>query len=256
LTARAGVADKAEAWRANQRRISVRRSHVTAAPGESARAFFGRRKGKRLRAGHERLLRDLLPSLRVPQSGGPIDLRALFPETASVTIEIGFGGGEHLAAEARAHPADGFIGCEPFANGMAKLLAIVDAEKLSNVRVWDRDATELLPMLPDASVGEVYLLYPDPWPKRRQRKRRFLSDEKLATLARIMRRGAELRFATDIDDYAGWVLARVLRSHDFSWTASRADDWRRPWEGWQATRYEAKAVREGRKPVYLTFRRA
>jgi tRNA (guanine-N7-)-methyltransferase len=235
----------------------VRRSHdVTAVPAGSAGAFFGRRKGKKLRQGHEELLRDLLPRLRVPPSGGPIDLRALFPETASVTIEIGFGGGEHLAAEGRAHPDTGFIGCEPFANGMAKLLAIVQAEKLSNVRVWDRDAIELLPMLPDASVREVYLLYPDPWPKRRQRKRRFISDRTLAALARIMRRGAELRFATDIDDYAGWALARVLRSPDFSWTASRPDDWRRPWDGWLGTRYEAKALREGRKPVYLTFRRA
>jgi tRNA (guanine-N7-)-methyltransferase len=234
----------------------VRPSHVVTAPAESARAFFGRRKGKKLRPGHEELLRDLLPSLRVPQSGGPIDLQALFPETASVTIEIGFGGGEHLAAEARTHPDTGFIGCEPFANGMAKLLAVTQEESLSNVRLWDRDATELLPMLPDASVGEVYLLYPDPWPKRRQRKRRFVSDENLTALARVMRPGAELRFATDIDDYAGWALARVLRSPDFAWTAIRRDDWRRPWDGWQGTRYEAKALRDGRLPTYLTFRRA
>jgi tRNA (guanine-N7-)-methyltransferase len=235
----------------------VRRSHVVSAvPTESARAFFGRRKGKKLRPGHEELLRDLLPSLRLPQSGGPIDLQALFPKTASVTIEIGFGGGEHRAAVARTHPDTGFIGCEPFANGMAKLLAVTLEESLSNVRLWDRDATELLPMLPDASVGEVYLLYPDPWPKRRQRKRRFLSDNNLTALARVMRPCAELRFATDIDDYAGWALARVLRSPDFAWTAIRTDDWRRPWDGWQGTRYESKALREGRMPTYLTFRRA
>jgi tRNA (guanine-N7-)-methyltransferase len=179
----------------------------------------------------------------------------LLPGSRSVTLEIGFGGGEHLAAQARAHRDTGFIGCEPFVNGMAKLLAVVDAEDLSNVRLWDRDATELLPLLPAGAIDTVYLLYPDPWPKRRQRKRRFISDESLRALARIMRGGGELRFATDIDDYAGWVLARVLRSADFEWTAMRADDWRRPWDGWPGTRYEAKAAHEGRAPAYLTFRR-
>jgi tRNA (guanine-N7-)-methyltransferase len=179
----------------------------------------------------------------------------LLPGSASVTLEIGFGGGEHLAAEARAHPNAGFIGCEPFVNGMAKLLAVIAAEGLANVRLWDRDATELLPLLPADSIDAVYLLYPDPWPKRRQRKRRFISDETLRALARIMRPGAELRFATDIDDYAGWALAHVRRSSDFEWTAQRADDWRQPWDGWPGTRYEAKAMREARPPSYLTFRR-
>jgi tRNA (guanine-N7-)-methyltransferase len=221
---------------------------------DQAGAFFGRRKGKRLRSGQEELLETLLPRLRVP-ADAPVDVAALLPGSRSVTLEIGFGGGEHLAAQARAHRDTGFIGCEPFVNGMAKLLAVVDAEGLSNVRLWDRDATELLPLLPAGAIDTVYLLYPDPWPKRRQRKRRFISDEGLRALARIMRRGAELRFATDIDDYAGWVLARVLRSPDFEWTARRPDDWRRPWDGWPGTRYEAKAGHEGRTPAYLTFRR-
>jgi tRNA (guanine-N7-)-methyltransferase len=110
-----------------------------------------------------------------------------------------------------------------------------------------------LPGLPEAILGRVSILYPDPWPKRRQRKRRFISDETLAMLARVMRRGAELRFATDIDDYAGWTLARILRSPHFRWPAERADDWRRPWPDWPGTRYEAKALREGRRPSYLTF---
>jgi tRNA (guanine-N7-)-methyltransferase len=228
---------------------------VTAEGPERAGAFFGRRKGKKLRPGHAELLRGLLPTLRVPPTAGGVDVQALFPGSDSITLEIGFGGGEHLAAEARARPDAGFIGCEPFANGMAKLLAIVHGERLSNVRVWDRDATDLLPLLPEASLSEVYLLYPDPWPKRRQRKRRFLSDENLTALARVMRPGAELRFATDIDDYAGWALARVLRSADLVWTAARAGDWRRPWAGWHGTRYEWKALREGRRPAYLTFRR-
>jgi len=175
---------------------------------------------------------------------------------AQIVLEIGFGGGEHLASEARAHPDAGFIGCEPFINGMAKLLGVVDAENLTNIRLWDRDATELLARLRPASIDLVYLLYPDPWPKRRQRKRRFVSESSLSALARVLKPGGEFRFATDIDDYAGWTLARCLASPDFAWSACRADDWRLPWPGWGAgTRYEAKALREGRRPTYLTFTR-
>jgi len=220
-----------------------------------AGAFFGRRKGKKLRPGQDELVRDLLPKLRVELEHERVDPRVLFPSATAITLEIGFGGGEHLASEARTYPETGFIGCEPFVNGVAKLLAVIEAETLANVRLWDRDATELLPALPEGSIDRVYVLYPDPWPKRRQRKRRFLSDETLRALARVMRADAELRFATDIDDYAGWVLARVLRSPDFLWTAERPGDWRRPWEGWPSTRYEAKAIAEGRKPTYLAFRR-
>lgn len=228
--------------------------------------FFGRRKGKRLRAGQEELIRTLLPRLRVegpptaaegagePRLIGP--LAKMFPNRPErVTLEIGFGGGEHLAHQARAQPRTGFIGCEPFVNGMAKLLAVIEAEGLDNVRLFDRDATELLGLLPPGSLDTVYLLYPDPWPKRRQRKRRFVSDDMLRALARILRPGGEFRFATDIDDYAGWTLARVLRSPDFRWTAERADDWRKPWAGWPGTRYEDKARREGRTSAYLTFER-
>lgn len=213
--------------------------------------FFGRRRGKRLRAAQGRLVETLLPRLRI---GGDADIgafRALFPQ--DLRLEIGFGGGEHLAHEARAHPRVGFIGCEPFVNGIAKLLAIIDQERLANIRISDEDATKLLPRLPDAAFGRVSILFPDPWPKRRHRKRRILSDETLAELARAMPPGAELRFATDIDDYAGWALARVMRSSDFRWTAERAEDWRRPWPDWPGTRYEAKALRDGRAPSYLTF---
>jgi len=222
------------------------------AASERAGAFFGRRKGKRLRAGQDDLVRTLLPRLRVTPGATPADL---FGRTGShaTWLEIGFGGGEHLAARARSHPDVNFIGCEPFVNGMAKLLAVVDHEKLGNVRVWDEDVTDLLPHLPAACLDRVDILYPDPWPKRRQRKRRLVSDETLAAVARAMKPGAELRFASDIDDYVGWVLARILRSPDFRWTAQRPDDWRRPYEGWPGTRYEAKAVREGRVPSYLRF---
>jgi tRNA (guanine-N7-)-methyltransferase len=224
---------------------------------ERAGAFFGRRKGKRLRAGREELVARLLPRLRVPESG-PVDPVALFPQPigkAGLILEIGFGGGEHLAAEARAHPQTGFIGCEPYLNGMAKMLASIEREGLENIRLWDRDAAELLPRLAPVSLDTVYLLYPDPWPKRRQRKRRFLNAETLAAFAKILKPGGELRFATDIDDYAGSALAHVLQSPDFVWTAKRPGDWRTPWPGWLSTRYEMKARGEGRAPTYLTFRR-
>jgi tRNA (guanine-N7-)-methyltransferase len=136
---------------------------------------------------------------------------------------------------------------------MAKALAAIEAQGLANLRLHADDAADLLKWLPDASLGRVFLLFPDPWPKRRQRKRRFISDESLAALAGVMRSGAELRFATDIDDYAGWTLARVLRSPDFLWRAAQSADWALPWEGWRETRYEAKAKHAGRRPVYLTF---
>ncbi|HEX2556349.1 MAG TPA: tRNA (guanine(46)-N(7))-methyltransferase TrmB [Microvirga sp.] len=215
-------------------------------------AFFGRRKGKALRAGQTRLVETLLPRLRVDPEG---ELAAFRTRHAELWLEIGFGGGEHLAARARAHPEIGFVGVEPFLNGMAKLLAVVDQEGLGNVRVHDDDVTRLLPRLPEGAFQVVSILYPDPWPKRRQRKRRLVSDETLARLARVIAPGGELRFATDIDDYAGWVLARVLRSSDFRWRAGGPDDWRRPWAGWPGTRYEAKALHEGRVPSYLTFER-
>ena len=219
---------------------------------ERAGAFFGRRKGKKLRAGQDDLVQNLLPSIRVVPGS---DVPGQFPNrhARETWLEIGFGGGEHLAAQARTHRDVNIVGCEPFVNGMAKLLAVIEQERLDNIRVWDDDVTDLLPTLPDASFDRVYILYPDPWPKRRQRKRRLVSDENLEMLARVMKPGSQLRFASDIDDYIGWVLARVLRSPHFRWTATRADDWRVPYEGWPGTRYEAKAIREGRVPSYLTF---
>ncbi|NNM74400.1 tRNA (guanine(46)-N(7))-methyltransferase TrmB [Enterovirga aerilata] len=230
---------------------------MTAGP-EAPGSFFGRRKGKALRPGQADRIARLLPQLRVPVGlePGSLDPRELFPaQPAEIWLESGFGGGEHLAHQARCNPEVGFIGVEPFVNGVAKLLGVVAAEGLTNIRVWDEDATQLLPALLPCSVDRVYILYPDPWPKRRQRKRRFVSDENLALLARVMKPGAELRFATDIDDYAGWALARVFRSPDFVWTAERPQDWRLPWPDWPGTRYEEKARREGRISSYLTFRR-
>jgi tRNA (guanine-N7-)-methyltransferase len=231
---------------------AVLTDRLSAAKSDKPGAFYGRRKGKRLRASQDELVRTLLPRLRVD----PRDPLAAFPPPiASLRLEIGFGGGEHLAAQARAHPEVAFIGCEPFVNGVAKLLAAIAREHLPNIRIWDADATELIDALPPRSLAGVSLLYPDPWPKRRHRKRRFLSEQSLAALARVMAPGSELRFVTDIDDYAGWALACVHRSNAFAWTAERPDDWRRPWPGWPGTRYEAKAKKEGRTAAYLTFDR-
>jgi tRNA (guanine-N7-)-methyltransferase len=220
---------------------------------QSDRAFFGRRKGKTLRRHQSELMSDTLPAIRLDLSKPCPAPRQLFGSAGDVHIEVGFGGGEHLALRASESPDIGFIGCEVFVNGVAKMLAEVERFGLGNVRVCDDDAKHLLAWLPDASIGRAYILYPDPWPKRRHRKRRFLGEAMLAEFARILRPGAELRFATDIDDYAGYVLARVARTKGLRWTAETTEDWRRPWAGWRSTRYEAKALREGRSPGYFTF---
>jgi tRNA (guanine-N7-)-methyltransferase len=218
--------------------------------------LHGRRRGKKLRAHQVSLLSTALPQLSLDPSQPLSDPAGLFPERVSALwLEIGFGGGEHLAAGAGANRTIGYIGCEAFLNGIAKALSLIEADSLSNVRLYNGDARAVIEALPRASLDGVYLLYPDPWPKRRHRARRFLSGEGLARLARVMRSGAELRFATDIDDYAGWTLAHVLRSPDFEWQSTGAADWQQPWPGWAATRYETKALRADRKPVYLTFRR-
>jgi tRNA (guanine-N7-)-methyltransferase len=180
----------------------------------------------------------------------------LFPfAPREIRLEIGFGGGEHLLAEARAHHDVGFIGCEPFVNGVAKALAGIEEGGLDNIRLRAGDAGALIAGLADGVLSRVAILYPDPWPKRRHNKRRLISEELILELARVLHRGAHVRFATDIDDYAGWALRRFLRSPDFVWLARCAEDWRRPWPDWPGTRYEAKAKREGRPSVYLTFAR-
>jgi tRNA (guanine-N7-)-methyltransferase len=217
-------------------------------------ALYGRHKGKALRSHQAQLVDELLPRLSLDLSASVADARALFPPPVSdIWLEIGFGGGEHLIRVAGERCDIGFIGCEPFVNGMGKALAAIEAQGLANIRLNAGDAADILAWLPEASLGRVFLHFPDPWPKRRQRKRRFISDANLAALAGVMRSGAELRFATDIDDYAGWTLARILRSSDFFWPAEASADWTAPWQDWQDTRYEAKAKQAGRRPVYLTF---
>jgi tRNA (guanine-N7-)-methyltransferase len=201
------------------------------------------------------LVAELLPKLALDLSK-PIDTAALFGAPIRETrLEIGFGGGEHLIEAAALEPDVGFIGCEPFVNGMARLLSLIERRGLENIRLHRGDAVDVIDRLPEATLARVYLFYPDPWPKRRQRKRRFICADTIIRLARVMHGGAQLRFATDIDDYAAWTLARLRASPDFRWTASGAADWLRPWEGWMQTKYESKAIAAGRKPVYLTFAR-
>jgi len=222
------------------------------------RAFFGRRKGHPLRPHQAALMETLLPKLAIElATPAPPDLSTLFSSPVDdVRLEIGFGGGEHMIAQAEQHPCTGFIGVEPFVNGMAKALAAIEAKTIANVRLHFGDALFLLEWLPPAALARVDLIYPDPWPKRRHWKRRFVQDQSIAALARILRPGGEFRFATDIADYAAWTLKHVIRSSTFAWTAERADDWRHPWAGFSGTRYEAKAKRAGRVPCYLIFRRS
>ncbi|MCW2274153.1 tRNA (guanine-N7-)-methyltransferase [Rhodoblastus acidophilus] len=217
-------------------------------------AFFGRRKGKTLRAYQAGLMETLLPEVQIDLSAPLSDPAALFANHPDdLRLEVGFGGGEHLAADAASHPDRGYFGCEPFVNGVAKLMALIDAQDVRNIRVHPGDAGDLIDALPAGCLSGVCILYPDPWPKRRHKERRFVSDRMLARLARAMRPGAELRFASDIDDYVGWTLARVLRSADFIWPANSEAEWLTPYANWPGTRYEDKALREGRRPVYLTF---
>ncbi|MGA0533620.1 tRNA (guanine(46)-N(7))-methyltransferase TrmB [Hansschlegelia sp. KR7-227] len=219
-------------------------------------SFFGRRRGKTLRAGRAATVADALPGLNLDPDALPDELATLFgAEVREVRLEIGFGGAEHLLHRAQEAPNVGFIGVEPFIDGMAKGVAGVVRLGIENVRLYDDDATRLLDRLPSGSLAGVDLLYPDPWPKTRHWKRRFVSEENLARLARVLRPGALFRFASDIDSYVAWTLAHVARSPDFEWTAERPVAWRAPWEGWPGTRYEAKAIREGRVGTYLTFER-
>ena len=222
-----------------------------------SRAFFGRRKGHALKPQQAALFDTLLPRLELDlEKPAPADLASLFPAgTHTVRVEIGFGGGEHLVAEAERFPSTGFVGVEPFVNGMAKGLAAIAARDLKNIRLHFGDAIFLLDWLPPDTISRLDLLYPDPWPKKRHWKRRFVQDSTIGEMARILRSGGELRFATDWPDYAAWTLQHVMRSADFEWTAERARDWRQAWPGFTSTRYEAKAKREGRSPCYLIFRR-
>ncbi|MET3842489.1 tRNA (guanosine(46)-N7)-methyltransferase TrmB [Bradyrhizobium sp. OAE829] len=220
-------------------------------------SFFGRRKGHKLRIHQADLIDNLLPHLALDiGTPAPDDLTDIFESKPdAVRLEIGFGGGEHLIAEAQAFPDIGFIGCEPYVNGMAKILTQIEAHNIGNIRLYAGDAAELLAWAPPRSLARIDLIHPDPWPKRRHWKRRFVQDATVAAMARIIKSNGEFRFVSDIDDYCAWTLAHLLRSPDFSWMAERAADWREPWAGYTMTRYGRKAEREGRVAAYLRFRR-
>lgn len=226
-------------------------------PSRATEAFFGRRKGKPLRERQAEGMATLLPALKLDlQAEAPNDLAELFPVAIDTRrLEIGFGGGEHLIHRAQENPETGFIGVEPFVNSMAKLLSRVEELELKNVRVYDDDATQVLDWMPEASLDRIDLLYPDPWPKRKHWKRRFVSQVNLDRFHRVLKPGGLFCFASDIDTYVNWTLIHCRAHGGFEWTAEQASDWLTPFAGWPGTRYENKARREGRSSAYLTFRR-
>lgn len=218
---------------------------------------YGRRKGKRLSQRKERLIAELLPGLR-PDLGAPAPGNAstLLPvPVREVWLEIGFGAGEHLLWQAGRHKDIGLIGCEPYINGVASTLGAIEDRGLENILIHDGDARDVLAWLPAGSIARVFILFPDPWPKKRQAKRRLVSPELVSSLASALRQGGELRFASDDMDYACDTLLAVNRNPAFAWQAERAADWRLRPEGWPETRYERKALSGDRKPAYLRWLR-
>jgi len=213
---------------------------------------YGRLKSRPIKPRQAALMETLLPAIRPP--AGAFDPRTLMADAPEAWLEIGFGGGEHMAAQAAAHPDVLVLGAEPFQNGVASALRHVDEQGLSNVRIHDGDARELMARLPDASLARAFILFPDPWPKGRHKKRRFLQTETVAELARLVAPGGRVRFASDWADYVDWTLERFLASPSIRWTAERADDWRVAPADHVATRYEQKRLGDC-APVFLDFQR-
>ena len=219
--------------------------------------LHGRRRGRPLRPGQRHLFETRLPLLRfaLPEHGA-FDPRRLFPAPiAGLWLEIGFGGGEHLAAQAAAHPGIGLIGAEVFENGIAKLLGEIERRALGNIRLFIGDARPLIAALPERALARAFILFPDPWPKERHKKRRLVARTTLDDLARSLADGAELRLATDVMDYARAMLECTTVHPDFIWLARGADDWRVRPADWPPSRYEDKAIAAGRRPIYLRFAR-
>ncbi|WP_319024895.1 tRNA (guanosine(46)-N7)-methyltransferase TrmB [Nisaea sediminum] len=223
------------------------------------RVFYGRRRGRRLRAGMETLLETRLPELRVelPDTpGARLDPRRLFPpDTEEIWLEIGFGGGEHLAAQAEMNPRVGFIGSEPFMNGVASLIRHCEDRGLGNVRIYPDDVRDLLAVLPDGCLDRIAVLFADPWPKKRHHARRIIQHETIAEFHRLLKPGGELRLATDDMGYLRWMLARATANEGFRWLARGPQDWRVRPDDWPETRYEAKARAQGRRPAFMRFER-
>ncbi|WP_375279881.1 tRNA (guanine(46)-N(7))-methyltransferase TrmB [Pseudooctadecabacter sp.] len=229
-------------------------------PTRPHRNFYGRLKGKHLKKSQEGYLAEDLDALSPgPVSWDdnpdrtPLNLGALFGGK-DVWLEVGFGGGEHVIHQAASNPDVGIIGCEPYINGVAMLLGKVRRANVDNLRIHPDDVRDMFDVLPEVSISKAFLLYPDPWPKARHHRRRFVTPEHLEPLARVLKPGSEFRVATDIPDYVRQTLEEVPR-HGFEWLAEGPEDWRRPWGDWLSTRYEQKALREGRTPHYLTFRK-
>ncbi|WIV51182.1 tRNA (guanosine(46)-N7)-methyltransferase TrmB [Marivivens sp. LCG002] len=229
--------------------------HPSGAPW---RNFYGRLRGKTLRDSQEEYLREDLDGLSPGAVGWdvnperkPLDIDGLFGGRP-LWVEIGFGGGEHLVHMAKTYPDVGIIGCEPFINGVAMLLGKIREAGVTNLAVHPGDARDLFDVIPEGTVQKAFLNYPDPWPKKRHHRRRFVTQDHLEPLHRIMAEGAEFRVATDIEDYVRQTLQEVPKA-GFEWTAQSPEDWREPWSDWVSTRYEQKALREGRTPHYLTF---
>ena len=225
-------------------------------PGEIQRVLYGRRVGRPLGPYRQALVDNLLPSVEIvsPTSGKTIAPGSQFGSRfRAYWLEIGFGAGEHLAWQAKAHPEVGIIGCEPFLNGVARLLADLDESNLANIRIFRDDARFLLASLPDGCVERIFILFPDPWPKSRHHKRRIVGPSVMPDLARILCDGAELRIATDDPGYKGWILQHILATGDFDWSARRPADWRNRPDDWPPTRYEQKAYNAGRRGAYFRF---
>ena len=218
------------------------------------RRLYGRRQGHQLRPHQAALVQTLLPRVALGLDE-PFDPGSSFGADPDIWLEIGFGAGEHLSVQAAAHPDVCLIGCEPYLNGVASLLARIEREGLSNIRILKGDARDLLDVLAPATLARAFLLFPDPWPKTRHHRRRFISAETLDRLAVVLKDGAEFRVATDIDDYCAWTLAHVTAHAGFEWCARGPQDWRVRPDDWPETRYERKAKAAGRSCVYLTFRR-
>ncbi|WP_321395517.1 tRNA (guanosine(46)-N7)-methyltransferase TrmB [Emcibacter sp.] len=225
--------------------------------------IFGRRQGKPLKAASQERLDRLLPALEIklPEEGGqPLHPSVFFSTEGDgvyreFALEIGFGKGEHLAWQARANPGRGFIGCEPFINGVSGLVDKIDEYGLENVRIFADDARLLMDRLADQSLDHAYILFPDPWPKNRHHKRRVINEGNIKALARLLKDGARLNIATDHREYCRWILSHMLASPDFTWLASGPEDWHVRGDDWPATRYEAKALEQGRRSTYLRFGR-
>jgi tRNA (guanine-N7-)-methyltransferase len=227
-------------------------------PHESDLRSFGRKRGRKSSARQRLLMENALPRLRIELEAihkRPLSEQFAGP-VAEIWLEVGFGGAEHLIHQATANPGVGIIGCEPFEDGVIKAVTAVEERGLNNVRLHPDDVRPLLRALPSASLSKVFVLFPDPWPKSRHAKRRLVSKSFLDQLAQVMKPGAELRIATDIDVYARTVLEAAIPHPAFRWTACQPADWRTPWPDWPGTRYEAKALRESRRPMFLSFIRA